>query len=389
MHLAAQEGRHPEAAADPHEHEFLQAPRGPGGTLGQSGQVDVVLDDHRAVQRTAQCAEDALVPVGQVDRETRIAGLRVDDARAPDHERAQPARLHAGGPAGTVDRTANQPDRVGRTVRADADLGDHAPGDVGDPGAHSVGFHVEPGDVGAGGDDGVESGVRPAAAFLLADDRDQAAFLQPGQHLGHGDLGDPGLLAELGPGQRSSGEQQFKGGAVVELAQQTWRTRSALHRGLSPCALAQCHGSRISIRQRHYLIGKFPISFLSTAMSLHPYSVPRGGRTASSETPENLSPGTPRTLVRPGSARWRFARRARHSGAAARTRAAGSCPVFAQAATVTQISPFNAKNWATAGNRDQIIPTMMKSLMREANFTATVNNVNPQLQNVLNTGSKS
>jgi hypothetical protein len=222
------------------------------------------------------------VPVGQVDRETRIAGLRVDDARAPDHECAQPAHLHAGGPAGTVDHTADRLDRVGRAVRVDADLGDHAPGDVGDPGAHPVEFHIEPGDVGAGGNDGVESGVRPAAAFLLADDRNQAAPLQPGQHLGHGDLGDPGLLTDLVPGQRSSGKQQVKGGAVVELAQQTWRTRSALHRGPSPRAVAP---------------------------------VPRA--------------------------------------------------VYF------------------------IIPTMMKSLMQGANFTATVDNINTQLQNVLNTGSMS
>ena len=62
---------------------------------------------------------------------------------------------------------------------------------------------------------------------------------------------------------------------------------------------------------------------------------------------------------------------------------------FAKAATVTQISPLNAKNWATADTTDQIIPTMMKSLMQGANFTATVNSVNTQLQNVLNTGSKS
>ncbi len=62
---------------------------------------------------------------------------------------------------------------------------------------------------------------------------------------------------------------------------------------------------------------------------------------------------------------------------------------FAKAATVTQISALNAKNWATADTTDQIIPAMMKSLMRGANFTATVNKVGTQLQNVLNTGSES
>jgi ABC-type glycerol-3-phosphate transport system substrate-binding protein len=62
---------------------------------------------------------------------------------------------------------------------------------------------------------------------------------------------------------------------------------------------------------------------------------------------------------------------------------------FAKAAAFTQISPLNSKNWATADATDAIIPTMMKALMKGANFTATVNKANTELQNVLNTGSES
>ena len=62
---------------------------------------------------------------------------------------------------------------------------------------------------------------------------------------------------------------------------------------------------------------------------------------------------------------------------------------FAKAAGYTQISPLNSKNWATADATDAIIPTMMKALMKGANFTATVNKANTELQNVLNTGSES
>jgi N,N'-diacetylchitobiose transport system substrate-binding protein len=62
---------------------------------------------------------------------------------------------------------------------------------------------------------------------------------------------------------------------------------------------------------------------------------------------------------------------------------------FAKAAAYTQISPLNSKNWATADATDAIIPTMMKSLMQGANFAATVNKANTELQNVLNTGSES
>jgi N,N'-diacetylchitobiose transport system substrate-binding protein len=62
---------------------------------------------------------------------------------------------------------------------------------------------------------------------------------------------------------------------------------------------------------------------------------------------------------------------------------------FAKAATVTQISPLNAKNWSIADEKDEIIPTMMSSLMHGANFQATVSQANTQLQNVLNTGNES
>ena len=61
---------------------------------------------------------------------------------------------------------------------------------------------------------------------------------------------------------------------------------------------------------------------------------------------------------------------------------------FAKAATNTQISPLNAKNWSTADATDAIIPTMMKALMRGAPFAATVAQANTQLENVLNTGQE-
>jgi ABC-type glycerol-3-phosphate transport system substrate-binding protein len=62
---------------------------------------------------------------------------------------------------------------------------------------------------------------------------------------------------------------------------------------------------------------------------------------------------------------------------------------FAKAATVTQISPLNAKNWGIADATDAIIPTMMKALDRGANFATTVSQANTELQNVLNTGQES
>jgi hypothetical protein len=59
---------------------------------------------------------------------------------------------------------------------------------------------------------------------------------------------------------------------------------------------------------------------------------------------------------------------------------------FAKAATSTQISPFNAKNWTIVDTTDQIIPTMMKALEKGASFSATVSKANTAMTNVLNTG---
>ncbi|HLK01007.1 MAG TPA: extracellular solute-binding protein [Streptosporangiaceae bacterium] len=61
---------------------------------------------------------------------------------------------------------------------------------------------------------------------------------------------------------------------------------------------------------------------------------------------------------------------------------------FAKAAVNSQISPLNAKNWATADNGQYyIIPNMLKALMNGADFQSTVAKANTQLQNVLNNGT--
>ena len=62
---------------------------------------------------------------------------------------------------------------------------------------------------------------------------------------------------------------------------------------------------------------------------------------------------------------------------------------FAKAATNTQISPFNAKNWTIVDTTDQILPTMTKSLEQGANFDVTVSKANTEMTNVLNTGKES
>ena len=62
---------------------------------------------------------------------------------------------------------------------------------------------------------------------------------------------------------------------------------------------------------------------------------------------------------------------------------------FAKAASNTQISPLNAKNWATADSTDYDHPDHDQVADERGPFAATVSKANTQLQNVLNTGSES
>jgi N,N'-diacetylchitobiose transport system substrate-binding protein len=61
---------------------------------------------------------------------------------------------------------------------------------------------------------------------------------------------------------------------------------------------------------------------------------------------------------------------------------------FAKAASVTDIAPFNAKNWAVVDTTDEILPTMTKALEQGANFASTVSKANTEMTNVLNTGKE-
>jgi len=62
---------------------------------------------------------------------------------------------------------------------------------------------------------------------------------------------------------------------------------------------------------------------------------------------------------------------------------------FAKAATVTDIAPFNAKNWDIVDTTDEILPTMTKALEQGASFASTVAKANTEMTNVLNTGKES
>jgi ABC-type glycerol-3-phosphate transport system substrate-binding protein len=62
---------------------------------------------------------------------------------------------------------------------------------------------------------------------------------------------------------------------------------------------------------------------------------------------------------------------------------------FAKAATNTQISPLNAKNWSIADETDEVLPTLIKSLDQGANFASSVAKANTEIANVLNTGQES
>jgi hypothetical protein len=83
---AAEHDRQADAAADPDQHEVLDAPGGARLRLGDRGQVDVVLEHDRGVQVVAQRGEQPPVPAGQVERERDVAAGRVDQTRGAEHD---------------------------------------------------------------------------------------------------------------------------------------------------------------------------------------------------------------------------------------------------------------------------------------------------------------
>ena len=214
---------------------------GARGAFGHRGQVHVVLDHDRLVQDPPERVQRALVPRGQVHGEPGVTGPRVDHAGAADHEGPQGGHVHAGAGAGPLDDPEDDLDGILGAVGIDAHVRDAAARDVGHGGADQVGLYVQASHVGTGWNDRVQRGVRAAISRLLPHDRHQAAFLQPGQHLRHRDPGHPGVLADLGPGQHLSAEQQVERGPVVELTQQARGTRPGAWLLVSPCLLWLLH----------------------------------------------------------------------------------------------------------------------------------------------------
>jgi len=225
VQLAAEHGGQAQPDAQPDQDEVAGIGGGARGALGHRREVHVVLDDDRLVQDAAQRVQRAFVPRGQVHRQPRVAGSRVDHTRTGDHQRAEPGQIHPGAGAGSLDDPADQFGRVVGTVRVNVHVGYPAAGDVGHCGADQVEVHVQARHVGAGRDDRVQRGVGAAIPGLLPHDRHQAPLLQPRQHLRHRNLGHSGVLADLGSGQRLAAQQEVEGGPVVQLAQQARRTR--------------------------------------------------------------------------------------------------------------------------------------------------------------------
>ncbi len=221
VQLAADHDGQADAAVQPDQHEVVDALGRPAVPLGDRGQVDVVLEDDRPVEVGAERGEQAPVPPRQVPGERDLAALRVDQAGRAEYDPANPLQGGAGRLGRLDDGGVHDLDRV--VALADRHVGapDDVAGDVGRGRDHVLGTGLDPDDERGGRHDRVHLGVGPAPAGLLADAGDQAALLQPLDQLGGGDLGQPGELAELGPGQRAAVEQQLEGGAVVERPQET------------------------------------------------------------------------------------------------------------------------------------------------------------------------
>ena len=167
-----------------------------------------------------------------------------------------------------------------------------------------------------------------------------------------------------------------------------WSNKSTSFPACWPTTPERQHLRRAVVRRRPgHLLPHRPVQ--GGRHHVHPDHVVRAGQRraeAAAEVPRHVRPGRAQRLHQ----RHRQLHLGRRGpGSGAEERQVGRRAELAAVRGWAQVYADLLTNWSTADQTDQIIPTMMKSLMQGADFTATVDKANTQLQNVLNTGSSS
>jgi hypothetical protein len=157
-------------------------------------------------------------------RVPQLAGGPVDGARRADDRAVQVVVADARFRECAVHGLGHQLRRPSGDLRVDG-VGldpagaDDGAGDVGNLGADAGVADRERGDVRGRRLDLVQRRVGPGAAADSAGGADQARGLETVQQLGGGGLGQPGQLADPGPGQRAVRDEQIERGPVVHRPQ--------------------------------------------------------------------------------------------------------------------------------------------------------------------------
>src|SRR5690625_4881562 len=235
MQPAVEDDAEPDAASDPREDDVVIVMGDPRGTLGERGEVDVVLDQDGPAYVAAQRLHNADLPVRQVERVPDVAGLGVDHSWRADRQAPQLRHRYAR-PAGDLAHgAAHRGDRIRCVGWIDRQPSEKGARDVGDARGDLLRADVQAGNVARRRYDCIQRSARPPASRLRTDDVDEPTRLEPGQQLTRGDLRQARELSQTRLGERAGRQHQVDGRTVVELADQA-RGAGAL-RHVSGCSL--------------------------------------------------------------------------------------------------------------------------------------------------------
>ncbi|GAA2795435.1 hypothetical protein GCM10010441_20890 [Kitasatospora paracochleata] len=203
--------------AEPEQREVGAVAGGAHPVLGDAGQVDLVLQDHLGPRPGPQRLQQVGVPARQLAGVVELPARGVDQSGGADGDGVQ---VSGAGPLGGGQQGLDGPGgEVVRVPGAGRYLGggEGASGQVGDDQRDAGGADVDPGQVGAVGDQRVHPCVGAAADVrALPGDGDQPAALEPVQQVGDGGTGESGQGAQLGRGQRPLLKEQVEGQPVVD-----------------------------------------------------------------------------------------------------------------------------------------------------------------------------
>ena len=195
-------------------------------TLGEGGQVDVVLKGHVGPQFLAHRLHEAVTPpTRQVRCHGDVTPRRIEDARAPQRGVRDLRPVDSGFARQPVSDGADLPDqrRSARDLRPLVASRHQRAGNVGDRGPHPLAPDVDADHPAGGRVELVEDRRGPALTMGAPDLAHQRRLQQPGEGEGDRRLGEPADAGDLGPREGTTPVDEVEHRALVDGPEQAGR----------------------------------------------------------------------------------------------------------------------------------------------------------------------